>query len=85
MYRKGGLCILFQTLQVLKFLFVRMAQINLTNNAGKAKEGYHTDVYFAVEDSHCNAHKLKLSWVVVSILEEWLVFYSDLREIPKTS
>ena len=64
---------------------VIMAQINLTKNAGKAREGYHKTVYFAVKDSICNAHELKLSWLIVSILEEWLVFYSDLREIPKTS
>ena len=62
-----------------------MAQINLTKNASTAKAGYHKTIYFAVEDSLCNAHKLKLSLEIVSILEEWLVFYSDLREIPKTS
>ena len=63
---------------------VRMAQINLTKNISKAKKYYLTSVYFDVENSLFNAHKLKLSWEVVSILEEWLVLYSVLREIPKT-
>ena len=63
---------------------LRMRQVTLIENAGKALKKAIKSVDFALDDSFCDAHELKSSWEKVSMPEEWLVFYSALHKIPKT-